>query len=349
MSTKWQSPVIIYLGTDQPIPPSPKTEKPKWKELENVLGQFEKEIEKVGKLWEKFSIPTTSPWFWLACGLGLWWVSILLVDSFNFIENRFSNSFLLGLFFLGLFSVIVVSLGRLVWTAWQDFLALKNVSTLQTEGAQLLVSKDCGQAIPYFKKITHLYAHNPNIKERVERFYMMVNNSHLDSEVCTLFSKQVLNELDEKANRLILKQSTETALLVALSPKAFLSTLLTLWNTVKMIRDLATLYGGRPGFISSISLIGKVFQSLIYAGISEQVANSLSDILGGSLLSVVSTQLAQGMGSGILTARVGLHAMKVCRPLPFRAVEQPQWQSIAREIWSSFKTSDPSFHNQKTV
>jgi len=67
------------------------------------------------------------------------------------------------------------------------------------------------------------------------------------------------------------------------------------------------------------------------------------------LLSVVSAQLAQGVGSGILTARVGLHAMQTCRPLPFRTDERPQWQSIAKEIWASFKSSDSSFNNTKTA
>ncbi len=306
-------------------------------------------VEKSGKVWEKFSIPTTSPWFWLLCGLGLWWTGALVVDSFNFIATRFSNNFLIGLFFLGLFGVIIVSLGRLIWAAWQDFLALKSVSNLQTEGAELLESKNYGHAMPYVNKISRFYTQRQDVKERLDRFYMTVNDSHLDSEVCALFSKQVLKEIDEKAYRLILKQARETALLVALSPRAFLSTLLTLWSTVKMIRDLATLYGGRPSFISSISLIGKVFQSLIYAGISERIAESVSDLLGGSLLSVVSAQLAQGVGSGILTARVGLHAMHTCRPLPFRADEQPQWQSIAREIWASFKSSDSPLRNAKTA
>jgi putative membrane protein len=306
-------------------------------------------VEKGGQLWEKFSIPTTSPWFWLLCGLGLWWIGMLLVDSFNFIAARFSNNFLIGLFFLGLFGVIIVSLARLSWAAWQDFLALKSVSNLQTEGQDLLESKNYGHAMSYINRIARFYSQRQDVKSRLERFYMTVNDSHLDSEVCTLFSNQVLKELDNKAYRLILKQARETALLVALSPRAFLSTILTLWSTIKMVRDLATLYGGRPGFISSISLIGKVFQSLIYAGISERVAESLSDILGGSLLSVVSTQLAQGLGSGILTARVGLHTMQKCRPLPFRADEQPQWQSIAREIWASFKSSDASVRNAKTA
>jgi len=324
-----------------------ETEKPDLK-LEGfpALAQL---VEKGGKLWEKFSIPTTSPLFWLFCGLGLWWIGILVVDSVSFIAARFSNNFLIGLFFLGLFGVIIVSLGRLIWAAWQDFLALKSVSNLQTEGQDLLESKNYGQGISYVSKIARFYTQRQDVKERLDRFYMTVNDSHSNSEVCALFSKQVLKELDEQACRLILKQSKETALLVALSPRAFLSTLLTLWSTIKMIRDLATLYGGRPGLISSISLIGKVFQSLIYAGVSEHIAQSVSDLLGGSLLSVVSAQLAQGVGSGILTARVGLHAMQICRPLPFRTDERPQWQSIAKEIWASFKSSDSSFGKTKTA
>lgn len=306
-------------------------------------------VEKSGKVWEKFSLPTTSPWCWLLCALGLWWTGALVVDSFHFIATRFSNNFLSGLFFLGLFGVIIVSLGRLIWAAWQDLLALKSISHLQSEGAEFLESKNYGHAIPYVNKISRFYTQRQDVKEHLDRFYMTVSDSHSDSEVCALFSKQVLKEIDEKAYRLILKQARETALLVALSPRAFLSTLLTLWSTVKMIRDLATLYGGRPGFISSISLIGKVFQSLIYAGISERIAESVSDLLGGSLLSVVSAQLAQGVGSGILTARVGLHAMRTCRPLPFRADEQPQWQNIALEILTSFKPSVSSTRNTKNT
>jgi|WetSurMetagenome_2_1015567.scaffolds.fasta_scaffold24236_2 putative membrane protein len=387
MSTKWQTPIIFDLDdlnahpqesnrrtnyappvvisdVETTVSNAEMASNAKSFSTDNILETLETEkldlklegfpslmqlVEKSGKVWEKLSIPTTSPWFWLLCGLGLWWIGMLLVDSFNFIAARFSNNLLIGLFFLGLFGIIVVSLARLSWAAWQDFLALKSVSNLQTEGQELLESKNYGHAMPYINKISRFYAQRQDVKERLDRFYMTVNDSHLNSEVCALFSKQVLKEIDEKAYCLILKQARETALLVALSPRAFLSTILTLWSTVKMIRDLATLYGGRPGFISSISLIVKVFQSLIYAGISERIAESVSDLLGGSLLSVVSAQLAQGVGSGILTARVGLHTMQKCRPLPFRADEQPQWQSIAREIWASFKSSDVSVRNAKTA
>jgi len=375
MSTKWQSPIVFELD-DLNSPPQESNRKTNYSppvtnlnvesfdnpEIESVVSETEKNdlkleafpalaqlVENGGKIWEKLSFPTTSPWFWLLCGLGLWWTGLLVVDSVNFIAARFANNILIGLLFLGLFGVIIVSLSRLIWSAWQDFLALKNVSTLQTEGKTLLESNHYGHAMPYINKIARFYHQRADVKNRLERFYMTINDSHLDSEICAVFSKQVLKELDNNACRIVLKQARETALLVALSPRAFLSTFLTLWSTVKMIRDLATLYGGRPGFISSISLIGKVLQSLIYAGISERIAESLSDILGGSVLSVVSAQLAQGLGSGILSARIGLHAMQVCRPLPFRADEQPQWQSIAKEIWSSFKSSDSMTRTPKTA
>ncbi|MEY3220421.1 MAG: hypothetical protein RIT27_1778 [Pseudomonadota bacterium] len=379
MSTKWQSPIVFELD-DLNAQPQESNRKTNYSppftvsDIENTvsnvdipetcadISETEKNdlkleafpalaqlVEKGGKLWEKLSFSTASPWFWLLSGLGLWWAGMLFVDSFNFIADRFANNTLIGLLFLGLFGVIIVNVGRLTWVTWQDFLALKSVSNLQADGKELLESNQYGLAMPYVNKISRFYSQRPDVKARLERFYMTVNDSHSDSEVCALFSKQVLEELDRRAYHLILKQAKETALLIALSPRAFLSSFLTLWGTVKMVRDVATLYGGRPRFVSSIKLLGAVFQNLIYAGVSEQVAESLSNLLGGSLLSVVSTQLAQGVGSGILTARVGLHAMRVCRPLPFRADEQPQWQHIARDVWSAVKPSESSPKNTKTA
>jgi putative membrane protein len=78
-------------------------------------------------------------------------------------------------------------------------------------------------------------------------------------------------------------------------------------------------------------------QNLVYADVSEILAESVADAFGNSVLSVVSTQAAQGVGSGILTARVGLQAMALCRPLPFQTEEKPRLKEIRWEIVSSLK------------
>ncbi len=108
----------------------------------------------------------------------------------------------------------------------------------------------------------------------------------------------------------MVQRSKETALMVMISQIAILDAVLTLWRNVRMIRDIATLYGSRPGFLSSMSLAANVLQNLIYADVSEMVAESVAEIFGGSVLAVMSAQAAQGLGSGVLTARLGLHAIQ---------------------------------------
>lgn len=86
-----------------------------------------------------------------------------------------------------------------------------------------------------------------------------------------------------------------------------------------------------------MSLMFTVIQNMIYADISETVADGTAEIVGGSVLSVMSTQIAQGLGAGILTARLGIHAMNACRPLPFMEDEKPRFKEIRREVMSSLK------------
>jgi putative membrane protein len=157
-----------------------------------------------------------------------------------------------------------------------------------------------------------------------------------------------MKEIDQQAYRVVEQRAKETALLVMVSPIPLLDTLFTLWRNLRMIRDIATLYGGRPSFFASASLVKSVVQNLIYADVSEILAESVADAFGNSVLSVVSTQAAQGVGSGILTARVGLQAMALCRPLPFQAEEKPRLKEIRWEIITSLKGFFENKENKKT-
>ncbi|HBT70117.1 MAG TPA: TIGR01620 family protein, partial [Agrobacterium sp.] len=45
--------------------------------------------------------------------------------------------------------------------------------------------------------------------------------------------------------------------------------------------------------------------------------------LGHGLASKLSARLGEGVINGLMTARIGIAAMDLCRPLPFRAVKRP--------------------------
>ncbi|OQW91115.1 MAG: TIGR01620 family protein [Beggiatoa sp. IS2] len=284
------------------------------------------------KMYQNFS-PLTG----LVGSLSSLLICMLLLDAYYFVAEQYTHSFFLGTFFLGLIALIVASVLTLSWRAYQNLQTLRMITKLQQEGRKLMEVNGYGSAIHYINRVAHFYLHRPDVKARLDRFYVTLNDSHHDREICTLFSGQVMKELDQQAYRIVLQRSKETALLVVLSPIALLDTVLTLWRSVRMIRDIATLYGGRPGFLASTSLVISVVQNLVYAEVSEVLADGMAETLGHSVFAVLSAKAAQGVGSGVLTARVGLRAMTACRPLPFVEDEKPRLKEIRREIMLSLK------------
>jgi imidazolonepropionase-like amidohydrolase len=49
---------------------------------------------------------------------------------------------------------------------------------------------------------------------------------------------------------------------------------------------------------------------------------------GGGILSRISRRFGEGVVNGALTARVGVAAIEVCRPLPFRALPRPKTTTL---------------------
>jgi len=264
-------------------------------------------------------------------------IGAAVVDMFHFVGRQFHTSFLLGLFFLALATVIAVATLRLSWRAWQQLVALRQVVALQREGHELLHSRQYGRASAYLGRIAQLYTQRRDMEYKLNRFFLTAEGVHHDEELCRLFSSQVMRDLDQEALRVISKHANQTALLIMLSPFPFMSMLITLWRTLTMVRAVATLYGGRPGMLGGISLFVLAVQNLLYADVSETLADSSAEALGGGMMAVFSAQLAQGLGSGLLTARVGLRAMEVCRPLPFYAEDRPRVQALRGELLTSLK------------
>jgi putative membrane protein len=262
---------------------------------------------------------------------------LLVIDTYLFIGEQFERSLILGVVVSALISIISLAIFWLVRRSWLDISRLHNITNLQNAGTTLLNSQEYGQSKVYVDKITAFYADRIELRQPIVRFLKANNTAHTDAEVCALLSKQVFHGIDAQAYQLVLKHSKETAMLVMISPNALLSSLLTLWRTMRMIRDVSALYGGRPGFFSSFALIGAVIQNLLYADVSEMMADSVAEVFGGGIMSVLSAQVAQGMGSGVMTARVGLRAMEACRPLPFHEEERPRLRRIRSEVLSALK------------
>jgi putative membrane protein len=159
---------------------------------------------------------------------------------------------------------------------------------------------------------------------------------HSSSELVQLYSRVVLSKVDEKALNEVAKFSTEAVVLVALSPVAIIDMLIMLSRNLRMINKIAGLYGLKLSYWSRIKLIKQVFVNMAYAGASELVADFGSDMLGAELLGKLSARFAQGLGAGMLTARLGAKTMELCRPIPFE--EKPKLTHVRKKIAQQIKS-----------
>jgi putative membrane protein len=60
----------------------------------------------------------------------------------------------------------------------------------------------------------------------------------------------------------------------------------------------------------------------------------IGSVAGGGVLSRVSRRFGEGVVNGALTARVGVAAMEVCRPLPFASGARPSVSGMVKRALS---------------
>lgn len=138
-----------------------------------------------------------------------------------------------------------------------------------------------------------------------------------------LAERELLGPLDRQARALIVNSSKRVSIVTAVSPRAIVDLLYVLYEAARLIRAMAELYGGRPGTLGMIRLMRDVLAHLAVTG-SIAVGDSLvQQVLGHGLASKLSARLGEGVINGLMTARIGIAAMDLCRPLTFRALKRP--------------------------
>ena len=74
--------------------------------------------------------------------------------------------------------------------------------------------------------------------------------------------------------------------------------------------------------------------ALVPLALADVGADMLEPILGGTMLAKLSRRFGEGLVNGALTARVGVAAMEVCRPMPFSETRRPKVRSIIKRALS---------------
>ncbi|GIU10524.1 MULTISPECIES: TIGR01620 family protein [unclassified Shewanella] len=277
------------------------------------------------------SAKTKRNWLARACLAGV--AIVIAVEGFLGLQAAFvQSSWLFGLY-ASVTGLVLLWAGKVTFVEWRKLKALKHIEDTQTVGKRLVHSMQMGEADPF---IDDIVAKLPKTAE-LTKFQLNNMSEHNDAEKLMLFDSIVLTERDLVAKKIVRRFAQESALLLAASPLAVLDMAIILWRNQSMINKIADCYGIELGYWSRVKLIRSIVGNIIYAGSSEIITDLGTQLLSVEMSGKLSARLGQGLGGGLLTARLGYQAMALCRPLEFNQQSKPKLSGIHKELLLSLK------------
>lgn len=253
---------------------------------------------------------------------------VLSVAAWDFVTNLLARNAVLGWTAFVLVAVAVLAALILAGREWAAFARMARIDGFRDQAITARSAADLPEARRIVVALTRLYAARPDTawgRARLAEREAEV----LDADaLLALAERELLTPLDAEARLAVEAAARQVATVTALVPLALADVAAALFSNLRMIRQIAQIYGGRSGNFGSMRLLRRVFSSLIATGAVALTDDLISSVAGGGVLSKVSRRFGEGVVNGALTARVGVAAIDICRPLPFVALERPAVSSL---------------------
>ncbi|UGS40734.1 YcjF family protein [Pseudocitrobacter corydidari] len=223
-----------------------------------------------------------------------------------------------------------------VATEWRRLWRLRQRAQERDEAKELMQSHGVGKARAFCEKLAQ-QAGIDQAHPALQRWYAAIHETQNDREVVSLYAHLVQPALDAQARREISRSAAESTMMIAVSPLALVDMAFIAWRNLRLINRIATLYGIELGYYSRLRLFKLVLLNIAFAGASELVREIGMDWMSQDLAARLSARAAQGIGAGLLTARLGIKAMELCRPLPWIDNDKPKLGDFRRELIGQLK------------
>lgn len=291
--------------------------------------------------------------FWirilLAC-LGLFGVAVIAQSVQWLVETWQAREWIYFAFSIVFFGVSLSGVAALVGE-WRKLRALRKHHYQQQQSEQLLLDGHTSgeNAVIFCKKAAaEMKKSQPLVVQAEQRWLAQLDEVHNSKEVLYLFSENVLSPLDQQVKKLITRSATENAVIVAISPLAVVDVLAVAWRNISLVNKISRVYGMELGYFSRLKLFKMVLTNMVFAGATEIATDLGSEFFTQNLTAKLSMRAAQGIGVGLLTARLGIQAMAFCRPIVFQKNERLTLSVVRQELLSALKTQVFSKSTEKT-
>ena len=253
---------------------------------------------------------------------------MLSVAIWDFVTALLVRNTLLGWFAFGLTGLVIMVLLALALREAAAFWRLAKLDALRANALAARAGGTLKQAQATTDALMRHFAGRADQRWGAARLAERRAEMMDADDLMTLAEMELLTPLDQAARREIEAAARRVATVTAIVPLALADVAVALFANLSMIRRIAAVYGGRSGTLGSLKLLRRVFSHLLATGALALGDDLIGSVAGGGILSKLSRRFGEGVVNGALTARVGIAAMELCRPMPFAALPRPKVSNL---------------------
>src|SRR3954471_15627376 len=183
--------------------------------------------------------------FWSAVG-GL----VLLASGLgivNLIEDLFARSQTLGYVALAFAAAAALALAVVIGREAFGMARLAAIEKLHQRATEVLRSDDRAGSRAVVNDLLKLAHQNPQLARARAALVSHADDIIDGADMIKLAERELMAPLDEEARRLVSTAAQRVSVVTAVSPRALIDVLFVFVAAMRLIRQLARLYGGRPG------------------------------------------------------------------------------------------------------
>ena len=256
----------------------------------------------------------------------------LTVSFANFVSTALARDDWVGWTALSLLVIVIgtglIMLGREI----VGLLRLRRLTRLRRNAETAIRTRDTALERKTVAGLSATFRGRRDLTWNLARLRDHAGDVRDPGDLLRLADREVVAPLDAVARRLVLKSAKRVSVVTAMSPMVWVAMLYVMVENLRLLRSLATLYGGRPGGIGALRIARLVVTHIVATGGLAMTDDLLGQFLGQDLLRRLSRRLGEGVFNGALTARVGVAAIEVTRPIPFLDSEPIRVRDLLPEL-----------------